>query len=217
MILWQVKWPYIWSIFYIVLQIFLIYMIHISTMSSGTSIHRRCITKTNSFCYVCGDISESNNYFPSWTLLSFIILTVKLEIRTNLGYHLSVANPANMDKLHGLKARNKRCLDGLERVTKSCRLLLSLSNNYIKFQCFFYKKIKCSNILSYETRYLLGLFPCPSLHLQQINILFHQRNKYFQQMILPSWSLLKTMPTVFSGASGNEPYRNIRDLYLSKQ
>ena len=30
---------------------------HISTMASGTSKHRGCINKANSFCYLCGDFT----------------------------------------------------------------------------------------------------------------------------------------------------------------
>ena len=44
---------------------------------------------------------------PSSEPPTFTILTVKLVIRTSLGLHTSVVNPATMDLLHGLMARKR--------------------------------------------------------------------------------------------------------------
>ena len=73
-------------------------------MASSTSKCRGCLNKTNSFCYLCGDFTTVAHRRTITSLLRTayfhyfgVILAVKLVIRTSLGLHTSVVNPATMD------------------------------------------------------------------------------------------------------------------------
>lgn len=71
-----------------------------STMSSGTSKHQGHINKANSFCYMCGDfitVAQYQTITPLRELLTLIILTIKMEIKTNPVPQRYVANPVTMD------------------------------------------------------------------------------------------------------------------------
>ena len=69
-------------------------------MASSTSKCRGYLNKAISFCYVCGDFTTVAQHRTITSLLKtayFTILTVKLVIRTSLGLHTSIVNPATMD------------------------------------------------------------------------------------------------------------------------
>ena len=166
---------------------------------------------------------------PSSEPPTFTILTVKLVIRTSLGFHTSVANPATMDYLHGLMARKRLSTLQVPMVWREpgnhaddCYFCLSNING---FKASSRKKIKYPNLRS-------AMRPVP--HSDDLPVPTPPLNKDFlfssdEEMTSREDSAesisLEDIESTYSGTSGNEPHWIMqedlndlaRDLYLSKQ